>query len=204
MWPYIALGIAAFIAAAVFIILLLPVCIIIKSDDEGNLILRYKFLNKIYGEAPAPDNAVTGALKKATGIDRLRKEKLKSGIERGDIKDTIESSLEIILDLLKELISILKYCRISKLEVDAVISGEDAADAAINFGKCCAVVYPAIGGICSLIPEKRNAKNINITCDYCNDKPEHFSYEIIIRVRVCRVAAALLRIIFKEAKRRAE
>ena len=52
MW--IAIGIAGFIAVLITVILLLPVKVIIKNDENNELILRYRFLFKTYGENPDP------------------------------------------------------------------------------------------------------------------------------------------------------
>ena len=75
MWIF--LGIVAFLALLITVILLLPVYVIIKTDKNGELIFRYKFLNKIYGEDPDPNNPVVKTLKKASGVSRLEKDKLK-------------------------------------------------------------------------------------------------------------------------------
>ena len=44
MWIF--LGIVAAIVLIITVILLLPVYIIVKSDEEGQLMLRYKFLHQ--------------------------------------------------------------------------------------------------------------------------------------------------------------
>ena len=66
MW--IALGIVGFLAALITVILILPVKVIIKSDGNDELYLRYKFLGKTYGEDPDPNDPIILMLKKAGGV----------------------------------------------------------------------------------------------------------------------------------------
>ena len=47
MWIF--LGIIAFIILLITVILLLPVYVIIKTDETGEVIFRYKILFKTYG-----------------------------------------------------------------------------------------------------------------------------------------------------------
>ena len=56
MWIF--LGILLFIATLITVILLLPVYIIIKSDENGELVLLYKFVGKTFGEEPDPKNPI--------------------------------------------------------------------------------------------------------------------------------------------------
>ena len=56
MWIF--LGIVAGLAAIVAIIWSLPVYVIIKSGEDGELILLYRFLGKWYGEDPDPNNPI--------------------------------------------------------------------------------------------------------------------------------------------------
>lgn len=44
---------------------------------------------------------------------------------------------------------ILKHIVIKELFVDLTVSGNDAADTAMNYGKTCAAVFPAMGAICT-------------------------------------------------------
>ena len=75
MW--IALGIVGGLAALITVILLLPVKVIIRNDEQNELILRYKFLFKTYGEDPDPNDPIIKALKEASGVNRFQKRELK-------------------------------------------------------------------------------------------------------------------------------
>ena len=71
MW--IALGIIGFLAALITVILLLPVKVIIKNNENNELILRYKFLWKTFGERLDPNDPIIRTLKSLSGYERLER-----------------------------------------------------------------------------------------------------------------------------------
>ncbi|MBR2447526.1 MAG: hypothetical protein IKB29_00930, partial [Clostridia bacterium] len=75
MWIF--LSVLLFLILLITVILLLPISVIIKTDQNDELILRYRFLFKTYGEDPDPNNPIIKTLKEASGISRLEKENLK-------------------------------------------------------------------------------------------------------------------------------
>ena len=120
MW--IALGIIGFLAALITVILLLPVKVIIKNDEQEPLILRYRFLFKTYGEDPDPNNPVIKALKTASGVDRLSKETLQESVRSGGLQKSVTETFSILKSLAKELWQLLKLCKVTKLNI--AICGE--------------------------------------------------------------------------------
>ena len=93
MWIF--LGILGLIALIITVILLLPVYIIIKNDENGNPIIRYKFLFKTYGENPDPNNPLLKAVKKLAGIDNLSKKQLQHDIARRGVRNTLSQTFDI-------------------------------------------------------------------------------------------------------------
>ena len=97
------------------------------------------------------------------------------------------SYLEVI-DFLKPVFTVLNSfsskVKINPLIVKIKMTGDDAAKLAIDYGKFCAVYYPAV----ELVSEKTNCKNIdsNVFVDYTSNKPEIFvKTQIKIRVVHC-------------------
>lgn len=94
------------------------------------------------------------------------------------------SFLEVV-DFLKPIFTVLdsfsSKVKINPLIVKIKMTGEDAAKLAIDYGKFCAVYYPAV----ELISEKTNCKNINsnVFVDYTSNKPEIF-VKTQIKIRV--------------------
>lgn len=201
MWIF--LGIVAFIALLITIILLLPVYIILKSDENGEVYLRYKFLFKTFGEDPNPDNPILKTLKEASGISRLEKQNLKSDVKKEGFYETLGQSCRLLMGLLKEIAALLKHCTAKKFVFRVICAEETAADTAISYGQCCAVVYPISAFLSSVMKVKRKGQHIDVSCDYNSGKGS-FSYDFLISVKVCHVLAAFFRIAIKEAKRNAE
>ena len=198
MWIF--LSIVGVIALIILAILMLPVYIIIKSDENGELILRYKILFKTFGENPDPNNPILKALKKASGISRLEKKNLQSSAKETGLSTTVSQTLRIVIDLLREVVAILKYCTAKRFYIKVVCAEEDAADTAISYGKCCAAVYPIAGLLSSIMKVHKKGQHIDISCDYLGGKDD-FQFDFLISVRLFRVIAAFFRIAFKEAKR---
>ncbi len=198
MWIF--LGILLFLIILITAILLLPIYVTIKTDENGELYFRYKILNKTFGENPDPNDPILKALKSASGISRLEKDSLKTNIEKTSLLKTVKESFSLIVDLLKELVGLLKYCKAKVFKLNIVCANTDAAEAAIDYGQCCAVVSPVLGYLSSLIDIRPSSKDITILCDYSSDNSS-FYFETILIVRLCRVLAALFRAIIAEAKR---
>lgn len=196
----IFLSILGFIALIIFIILMLPVYIIFKTDENGELIFRYKFLNKTYGENPDPNNPVLKTIKKASGISRLEKENLKKDIQENSFFKVLKYNLDLIVDVFKILLKLLKQCTAKTFKLTIVCAEGDAAERAISYGQCCAVTYPVIAVLHNLIKFKDNSEEINISCDY-EANESVFTLDILLEVRVFRVIGAIFRAAYEEAQR---
>lgn len=201
MWIF--LGILAFLIVLIAVILMLPVDVILKTDPSGELIFRYKFLNKMYGENPDPSNPVVKILKDASGLSRVEKEKLADSIESGGLSSTISESLALIISLLKRLLQLLAHCKVKVLKLNIVCAEGDAAKTAIGYGTCHAIVWPIIGLVHSNMKVREKGEAISISCDYSKEKGT-LEFETVICVRVFRALVALILAAMDEAKRIAE
>ena len=198
MW--IALGIVGFLAALITVILLLPVRVIVKNDDQNELILRYKFLGKIYGEEPNPDAPIIKTLKAASGVERLEKTKLKKTVKNEGWQKTVADSYELVIDLLKEVLALLRRCTITKLRVDILCVGDEADEAAIHYGQCCAITYSLLNVLQGLMRVRKRGRSIHIGCDFCETESV-FRYHVELTARIGPVLAALWRVVLAEARR---
>ncbi len=199
----IFLGIILFLGLVMTAVLLLPIYVIIKTDQNGELQFRYKVLHKTFGEKSNPNNPLVRSLKSASGVSRLEKQSIKTNIRKKDFLSTVRESFNLIVDLLKEIIGLLRYCKIKVLKLKVVCADTDAADAAMSYGECCAVVYPLLGYLHSFVDVKPSGEEVSILCDYSSDEGS-FDFETVLVVRVWRVLVALWRIVLAESKRMAE
>ena len=198
---YIFLSILAIIIALITIILLLPVYIIIKTDQDGEVIIRYKILWLVFGENPNPNHPILKSVKQTIGVTRLEKDGFKKNANsKKELSENVKGSFSIIIGLLKRLLELLKSCTIKTLKIDIVCAESDAAQAAINYGICHAVLSPFLADLHSFMKVKRNAQKINITCDYLKNEGS-YDYDIVLYVSVFRVIVAIFKAEFDEAKR---
>lgn len=201
MW--IALGIIAFLALLITVILLLPVRVLIWTDEAGELQLRYKILFKTFGENPNPNDPIVRALKRTAGLDRLEKKGVRQQVQQSGLSNTALQLCRIVLDLLLEIVSLLNHCTAKRFAVRVRCSGEDAAETAIAYGRYCAVLYPLRGYLGGVMKLRPRGEHIEISCDY-NGGDEEFSLDLMLSVRLFRVVAAFFRVAFKEAERTAD
>ena len=198
MW--IALSILALLATIITVILLLPVKVIIKNDEDNTLILRYKLLFKTYGENPDPNNPILKPLKKAGGVERLEKNFTKENISAGGLRKAISESYGTIVDLLKELVFLLKNCTITKLNIEICSGGEDPSQAAIHYGIYNTATYTLLGALHAFLKIRKRGCKIDIRCDF-RESATRFRYHLVLAVPFYRVLAAFWRAAWAEAKR---
>ena len=191
MWIF--LGIVIFLALLIVFFLSLPVYLIMKTDNEGKIKILFKFLHKTFGQAQNSNSSILKTLKKATGTENAE-EKSKKITSFVDL-------LDLIIDILKELLSLVKYCTAKKFKLKIVCADEDAATAAIKYGACCAAVYPLTGFLHSAMKIKKSGEDITVDCIYQNGKNE-FLVEIILHISVFRILIAALKVLYREVKRR--
>ena len=200
MW--VALAILAFLALLITVIWLLPVKVIIKNDEENQLILRYVFLFKTYGENPNPDDPLIKMLKKAGGVERLESETLRRNVRADGLRKTVSQSYSALIELLKELVALLRICTVTKLNVKIRIAEEEPDQAAIHYGLYCAATNTLMATLQSFLRIRKRGCAIDIASDFMGSKPE-FRYHAELVVRFGQVLAAFWRVALAEAKRAA-
>ncbi len=208
MW--IVWTILGIIAAIVALIIFLPVYIIIKTDEDGQLVILYKILFKTFGEHPDPNHPLLKVIKKSVGLTVFDKKRQATEGEASSLAGdapgfifTVRDMLRVLGTLLLEVKNLLKYCTVKKLHVTAVCAGEDAAEAAINYGQLCTIVYPFLGLVHSAMKVKRKAKKLDIRCDYSLNE-EVFRFNSLISVSLGRVLVAFFKVSYKEAMHNVE
>lgn len=200
MWIF--LGIILLIALLIAIFLLLPVHIIIKTDQNGEMIFRCKILFKTFGEESNPDSTVINNFKEMLGLTRLDKDKLKENAKKGSFLETVNESFTLIIGLLKRLFELLKFTKIKTLKVNIICAENDAAQTAIDYGRCYALVSPLLSFIHSSVKIKRRNENINITCNFETNQ-SYYDFEAVLVLPIFRILGALLRAARDESRRQA-
>lgn len=200
MW--IAIAIAGFIAVLITVILLLPVKVIIKNDENNELILRYRFLFKTYGENPDPNDPILVMLKKAGGIDRFERKHLQQNIRKSGLRRTLVETYGLLIELLRELVGLLKYCTATKFRVKVRCAGSDAAQIAIRYGQYSAATHSLVNALQSFLKIRKQGYDVDLSCDFSSEE-EIFRYDVVLTVRFSHVLAAFWRVAWAEARRTA-
>jgi len=201
MWIF--LGILVFLTIIITIILLSPVSVIIKSDEEGKLIFRCKILFFTFGDDSKKENTVTKKIKKKESAKKLKSKGIKERIKEDGFFNTLSDITSLLSDVLKEVASLLGHCYAKKFSFKITCTAGNAADAAINYGKCCSAVYPLAGGVASIIKIKEKNLNIDISCDFFG-KEKEIQYDFVICVRICHILKALFKFALKRLNKTPE
>ncbi len=198
MW--IALGIIGGLALLITVILTLPVYVTAKDDEQGELMLRYHFLHMTFGEDPDPENPILLYLLDVSGLSRAKTSAIKSNVKTSGVTVTLKDTCNILWSLLEQVVGILPHCKLKRLRLTVVCAADNADEAALHYGQCCAVMYPLIGMIHGLMPVGRRHEYIDIRADF-NAFEDEVHYDLKLRTNVCRVLTAFCKIVYKEALR---
>lgn len=219
MW--VLFWIVAAILALLGALLLLPVYLVVKTDEKGQPQLYFRVLGKtLEGEQKkekpkktaqqpvkktqnAPQNPVADMLKKALGIHRFEKEYLQKKIQSGGFADTVSQSLEMIRALVDQVIDVIRGCVAVRFQLKLRCGGTDPADVAMAYSRYCALVYPLTGYLGAVIRLRPGKTQVDIRCDMLAEKTEFFCH-VVIRLRIFYVVRCVLRILQAEAKRKKE
>ncbi len=182
------------------VICLLPVYLYVYYDGENSLQLRYRLLWMVFGEVPNPDNPILKLVKELSGLSKFDSvSSLKKTVSSSGVGYTLQQISEVLISLLRQVVWILPRCRLRKLELRAVCAEKDPDEAAMEYGKLCATVYPIVGVIDSIVPIYRRKLLLDLRCDFDAEQSD-LSLTAVVRARAGSVLRALWRIILDEAK----
>ncbi len=194
---YIVAGIAALVAA----ILLMPIQVILYNDVKNAFHAKVKVWFKTFENKPKEDKPnVRKPKKPAKPESKLNLDRFHKTIERDGLLATVSDTMELVQTVLTEVFRLIKHVRVTKLHLQIVCTGRDAAEAAIKYGRCCALVYPLTGFVHAATTVAPKGEKIDIRCAFIGDE-ETLRYDIHLSIRVAHVLAAAIRFMWKEAAR---
>jgi len=194
---YIILGILLFLLLLIAVILILPLKIIITYSDGGGFDYKIKLLFYTF-KSDSEKHTVSDLLKrlkktKDTDLSKIDTNKTKpSSVSKHGVLSTVKEVFRLLKIVLSYLYTLLGSFKITKLHLDITCADEeDTAEAATDYGKVCAAVYPVLGFIHSYFKVKKKNERINITCDYLAEKPS-FSLDTVLSIRIFHILSALM------------
>lgn len=180
-----------FLAALIFIVLILPVSASITSSDTKKTEFKIKILFfTVYSSLKSEKKKKSDSSKKeqkssekeqnsdkykrikhVLGIDRFDSfEKLYNNVKKGGIDGTFSKTLGIIKFVLKQLKEVLNHIKLKKLNITYISGGDSASSAAFGYGIACSAVFPVSGYIQAVTNGKDNIL-LDVKCDFDADKP---------------------------------
>lgn len=190
LWLYILL----IVAAVILLPLLIPVGADVSWKDDIIVKLKIAFV-PITVYPPKPKKEKPKKKKKKEPEKKPKEEKPKEK-EPGILKqkglswliDFIERAAQLATGALKFFFGRII---IKKLMLSIRVAGEDAAETAVNYGKTCAAVYPALGIIMGVVRHRRYG--VEIAPDFEENAKTQISLELKARILVLWLVALVLK-----------
>ena len=195
----IILGIIAFI----FILLICPLSVSVVYDGNTELKVRYLFL--CFKLLPQKDKK-----QKKEKPQKPEKTQKPDSEEPKKNKNTIknfvkEKGIDGLIELLKNLLDIVmqaartitSHLIISKLDINVLVVGDDAADTAMKFGYLCSAVYPIVSALDNNVKKCRH--NENIVAGF-NESETKIYLVLKARIKPLFLLGAALRALFRGIK----
>ncbi|MDL2234122.1 DUF2953 domain-containing protein [Ruminococcaceae bacterium OttesenSCG-928-L11] len=150
----LALWIILGLIGLLFLLLCFPVSVRVEHGGETTVHIRYLFLRfRVFPMQDKPRKKRTDSQKRK----RKSRKKEKPAEETASLTQTIDMVLSLLKSSRWSLGLLRRHLVFSDVKLFILIGGEDAADVAIQYGKFCAVCYPALGTICSWFTVKSPA-----------------------------------------------
>ena len=172
------------VIALVIILLLCPVVIKVDFKESFKVQLRYLFIfYTVYPQKEKKQNKKEKNTETKPQKTETKKEEQQtvSDIRRIIKKEGISGFFEVLGDIgrivLKLPVYIQKKLKISKLYLDISVSSDNAADTAVNYGKVCAVAYPALSVITGIF--KYRSLSVSIYPDFDKKETEIFLHTVL-------------------------
>ena len=115
----------------------------------------------------------------------------------GDIGETIEFVKQLISSVSKPVKRLISHIRVNNFYLFVTASGEDAAQAAMNYGKINWLVHTALAVLYNTV--KLNVKKIDITADFTLGKTE-YELSCKVKLRLGTAIGCVLWFLFRAAK----
>lgn len=152
-----------------------------KANDSSDISKESKKTHKVGKKA---DNNGNNGLLSKLGLS-------------GDISETIEFIKQLILSASKPVKRLIGHIRVNNFYLFITASGEDAAQAAMNYGKINWLVHTALAVLYNTV--KLNVKKIDITADFTSGKTE-YELSCKVKLRLGTAIGCVLWFLFRTAK----
>ncbi len=155
----------------IFIALVIPLRADIGYSEELVLTVKYLFLKFKLFPSENVDNKEEKSEKKTDGqsVEKKTPGKLQSAIRAKGFRGFIELVSELLKLSGTTAVKLLKRLHMSRFDLYVMTGGEDAAEAAVLYGRTCAVIYPAAELLLNAV--KCRKTGVTVDLDYSVKEP---------------------------------
>lgn len=167
----IALYVLCGIIALIVLILCMPLYFSVEYSDEVKINFRFLFIDsrkmKPKEDVPQEEKKEEEPKKEEPKEKKPNKMvlKLKAYLKYKGFGGIMAILGDILKTTSKMVFNILKKIRIKELDLYAVVGGSNASAVAIDYGKACAVIYPAITLVKKICKSPKKPK-VTVDADY--------------------------------------
>ena len=138
--------------------------------------------------------------KKCEKADDAEKEGFGDKLKAYVATTTLSEKLAVIASLLERGFKLLGSFKVKTLKLKVVCAEGDAAKTAISYGRCHAIIWPAINLLHSKMKVNEKHEDISVVCDYSKEKGS-IEFETVLSVRIFRILSAVIMVVFDELRR---
>ncbi len=163
---YIILGLAALIT------LLLFTDVHIKINVDEKILVKARFLFYKRTLIPKdPKKKTRLLLLNVEQSDKKLKSDLRKLIDKLGFFGTVKELIEATVSLVKQGWGLARHLRVKRFDMTAVVASDDPSKTAVEYGGVCAVVYPLLSGLQSLMKWNNNKTHVDIYSDFTSSEP---------------------------------
>lgn len=196
-----ALIIIGSIVGLLLIVLLSHAVVYLTVDSGLRVFVRFWFVKiKLPPEKRKKDKSQekeTELLKESKKDKNIIARMLK---EKG-VRDTVSELWSVFKPILLKAIELFKKIKVKRFDLRVITASDDAAKTALEYGGVCAVVFPVLSFLKSVMNFPDKITNVHIDADYDADKPTLY-LDLKLKIRVISIVSAALSVLWTILKSR--
>ncbi|MCR5636046.1 MAG: DUF2953 domain-containing protein [Clostridiales bacterium] len=195
-----AIYILAIIIFIIFVLLVCPIVLSVKQKDDLAVYVRYIFVRiRLYPqkEKPEKQEKETKETKKKKEKEKPEEKKkpnvFKEKLDKDGLSEFLDNVKYAVNRVKKIPVFIKRHLIFSKLFINISVSDEDAATAAVNYGRACSVIYPAYSFFLSNFRCRKTS--VNVIADF-DKKESSAEADIKIKIKLIFIIIAAFKALF--------
>lgn len=186
-----------------FLFLFLPVTVLLSNDGESGFHFEIRLLWFSFKEKKKPKNHARPSKKKEPNRALLQalgfapfadKETVKRTVKENGLSFLITETAISVRRLFEKIRFTVRHIAVKEFTLSCLCGGSDSADAAMDYGKTCAVLYPLLGFAEAAVRSVPKNTSLTVKCDF-DRETSFYSYRIKLSLRVIYILWAVLTLV---------